>query len=263
MLARCTSEPRSNRGAQGGARTTESLLDTNRSLRGATRWLPLWSAQGGDLGVIFACPRRGECLLELVNDDLEQPRGSIDVLQWMVPEVAKAGSRRKLIFYQVMGRIRDQDLASVRGTADPGCDVDGEPAQTFFAHRRLARVDSHPYADRRPARPWMGMQATLKLDRGRHGVFSATEDNEESISLTIDDLAAEEVEGPSEQNAVVRENALVIIAESLEQFRGALDVGEKKRDGPSRELSHVQCKVSRALVRKSKRPTTSGPSGAR
>jgi hypothetical protein len=79
----------------------------------------------------------------------------------------------------------------------------------------------------------------LKLDRGGHGVSCTAKHDEERIALTIDHLTAKQVERSSKQSSVIRENALVLIAERLEQPRRALDVGEEKRYGAGRKLSHI------------------------
>jgi hypothetical protein len=124
--------------------------------------------------------------------------------------------------------------------------VYGESREALFAEGRLPGIDADPNAESAAIRPRVRRQRTLSLDGGGHGVLRTAECDEERIALPIDDLAAMEVECPSKERPVIREHALVVIAQRFEQLRRTLDVCEEKGDGAARQFRHDRIKVLRA-----------------
>jgi hypothetical protein len=89
VVAGCSAETPPNHRAQGISRARGSVAGMNRfrsqALRGDSSEVLTLSSTQRDLGGTVACPRRRECLLQLLNDELEEPRRSVDVLEPVFP----------------------------------------------------------------------------------------------------------------------------------------------------------------------------------
>lgn len=83
---------------------------------------------------------------------------------------------------------------------------------------------THPHLDTLPE--VMGRQCPLCRHRTCDCVLGAGEGTEEGVSLGVDLDAAVCREGVPQEPAVLLENACVALPQSVEQARGALNIGE-------------------------------------
>ncbi len=130
-------------------------------------------------------------------------------------------------------------MAALAGGAEPRRSHDVEPEIPLAADGRLARVQAHPHPDDRAVRPLVGGVGALRLDRGRDSVAGAGEGEEERVALRVDLDAPALAEPLAHQPAVVAEDALVPLAEELQERRRALDVAEDEGDGAARKGWHA------------------------
>ncbi len=86
---------------------------------------------------------------------------------------------------------------------DAGGADDVEPEVALFSHVRLAGVDPHPDTYLLPLLPFVIVQRTLRVDRGRHRVARAGEREEEGVALRVDLRPATGAEGLADETAMV------------------------------------------------------------
>jgi hypothetical protein len=118
--------------------------------------------------------------------------------------------------------------------ADTGGFVDPHPDVAFAADYRLAGVNPHSHLHVRAVGPGVSRKRILCSDGARDGILRARKGNEEGVALGIYLAAVELGERRPEQAMVLLEYVRIAGAESLEQARRPLDVGEEERDGAGR-----------------------------
>src|SRR5437667_8471865 len=105
--------------------------------------------------------------------------GSRQILEAVLSQVEDHDLARE-IAGEVAGRLRDEDLATVRRCADPRRTVDVEPHETGRAAHRLAGVEAHPDSDREG--PVVPSERLLALDGREQGLASPRECVEEAVA---------------------------------------------------------------------------------
>jgi hypothetical protein len=103
-------------------------------------------------------------------------------------------------------------------------------------------VETHSNADR-PA-----CERTLALGGGRNCVRHTREGDEEGVALRVDLDPAVGAECASEHSAMLTQRIRVLVSELVEEPCRALDVGEEKRNYPSRKIPPHSAMMSRAIV---------------
>ena len=83
------------------------------------------------------------------------------------------------------------------------------------------------------------VQAILRLDRGRDGVRRSLEDDEERVAAGVEHDAIVSGDCGAHHAVVLGEETGVVVAELVQQSRGALDVGEEEGDCSGREVEHA------------------------
>jgi hypothetical protein len=115
-------------------------------------------------------------------------------LQAMEPEVGNDNGRVK----EVARRAREQHLAAVSSSSNPGAFDDVETDVSVGDPIGLAGVQAHPHTDR-PA-----VQGALRVQRRGDGVTGARERHEERVALRIDLRAAVLAERCAQQPSVLQ-----------------------------------------------------------
>ena len=108
----------------------------------------------------------------------------------MLTDVDQADVRGKVVFDQVAGDRRNDDLAAMGGSADTCRTVDSEADVALAADAWLPSVQAHADPELRAVRPRVGGQGSLRRHRRRHRILRAAECDEEGVTLRIDLLAA-------------------------------------------------------------------------
>ena len=160
---------------------------------------------------------------------LEEPLRPPEVLQSMLPEVAKRRAFREPALDVLGGRLGQQDLAAVTGRHDPRRPVHRGPKEVPAARLDLAGVDPHPHPYRAPVRPRLREQPVLSGDRGRHGADWNGKDGHESVAGRLDDLTARIGDRGSDDRVVPFEGRPHRLRVRLPQAGAALDVREEER----------------------------------
>ena len=111
--------------------------------------------------------------------------------------------------------------------------VDVHPHVLVVGDARLAAVDAHPHTDTD------FVQAILRLDRGRDGVRRSLEDDEERVAAGVEHDAIVSGDCGAHHAVVLGKETGVVVAELVQQSRGALDVGEEEGDCSGREVEHA------------------------
>ena len=112
--------------------------------------------------------------------------------------------------------------------------MDTQPDVAVTPDYRLASVEPHSHPHVHAVGPGLSRKSLLCRDGARDGILRARKGNEEGVALGIDLAAVELGEHPPEQAMVLLEHVRIAGAESLEQARRPLDVGEEERDRASR-----------------------------
>jgi hypothetical protein len=188
--------------------------------------------------LLVAGAERREVARQSFDHELEDALGSGEVLQRLIAQVAQGNGRDLLVIDDSGRRAREQDLAAVRDRADPSRPMDGDPHVPFVAGVSLARVKAHAHRDPTAVLPRLTVERALGRDCGRHGVAGMFEHDEEGVSLRIDFRAAVLNERSAQQRTMGGEHCAVLLAESLDQPRRTVHVGEQKSDGAARRLRH-------------------------
>ena len=101
---------------------------------------------------------------------------------------------------------------------------------------RLGRVDAYAHPNGDAVRPRLAGMAALHVDSGGDGVLRSRERYEERFPLGVDLLSTVAAHGVTDELVMSPEDAPVAGAETLEQPRRALDIGEEERHRPCWEL---------------------------
>ena len=161
--------------------------------------------------------------------ELEEPDRPLEVLQPVLAELSQ------LAVDERPRRRRDDNLATVAGRGDPRGTVQLAAGIALARQQRLARMQAHPHLDgarlqRRLARGGGGQ----RLDRIGIGV-------EEGVALRVDLGTTMRGEGASQKAAVLGERLdVALLAELLDETRGAFDVREEEGDGRKLSVRHAR-----------------------
>jgi hypothetical protein len=133
---------------------------------------------------------------------------------------------------EVARRPRDERLPAMTDSGDSGRAVDVDANVALLGEQRLSGVDAYADTD------WSVVQCVLCATCGRESVSRAGERDEEGIALRVDLDATVRREHLAQQTPVLPEKVGVRVAEFAQQSSRALDIREKERDGPARQLAH-------------------------
>ena len=172
----------------------------------------------------------GKLARKTVRKELEDAFGAREVLQPVLAEVDKPLPRWKVVFDDVAGRAREEDLASVAGRGDAGAAVHRKAHVAAVIERRLAGMYSDPNTHLPPVWPRVLNERALCSDRRGNGVAGARKDDEERVALRVDLAASVLLECLAEQAAVLREDLAVPLPELALEPGRTLDVCEQERD---------------------------------
>jgi hypothetical protein len=177
--------------------------------------------------------QRRKCGLEARHVQLVDALGPIEVLEPVLPEVAKLPSLQ-LGILEYGGRGEgDEYLAAVRGRHDPGGAVDAEAIVPLFGHSRLGRMDAHPHTQPGSRRPLVRFEPLLAVDRSGRRLIGARECEEERVALPVYLVAPVLAHGGAQDLPVVRERLPVRLAQLLQKLCGSLDVREEEGETSS------------------------------
>ena len=138
-----------------------------------------------------------------------------------------------LVINKLPGRRREQNLPTVAAGGDPRAEVNVDSDVPLLCDERFACVNAHSYTHRAVT------EASLRVACGANRVRGARERNEECISLRVDLDPAVPREGIAQDTTMFGQNFGIAFPELLKQARRPLDVREKQRDGPARQLAHT------------------------
>src|SRR5439155_26695112 len=114
--------------------------------------------------------------------------------------------------------VREDDLPSVCSGSDPRRAVNVDADVAFVRHDRLARVDTHAYAD------LTGFELPPRFGSRSNGVAGSRKSDEERIALRVDLDTGVLGECVSEDTPVLGEQIGVSRSVLLQESRRALDV---------------------------------------
>jgi hypothetical protein len=181
-------------------------------------------------------PGRREVGAQIGNDQLVEPFGTVEVLEFVHPEVVEAEVGQDVVDEDGVRRLREQDLAAVSRGADAGGAVDAEADVALAGDRRLGRVHAHAHAQVALGGPGMSAEGPLGGERGGDGRLRARKDDEERVALRVDLASACVGDRLPEQPLLVGEQVAVGVAQAFEQTSRAFDVGEEEGDGSRGQL---------------------------
>ena len=151
--------------------------------------------------------------------DLVEAHRLGQILQTMLAEVVE-----RPVLQELAGGVRDDDLAAVPCSADPGGAVDVDAYVPLFRGNRRSRMEAHAHADRPAGERLLSARSRRdSADRRRECV-------EEGVALGVDLDTVVSGERVSQGAPVVGEDRGIAVAMLLDQPRRALDVGEEQRD---------------------------------
>src|SRR5713101_5387371 len=157
------------------------------------------------------------------------------VFQPVQTEVAQTKTLRQACLDQGPSRVRNDDLAAVRGRRDPRGVMNIDADVLIADEWRFAGVEANPDADRFIPRPRLGGEFTLRLGGCAARVQGALEHAEKRIAFGAQFPAVAACERRT-QNLVMNHLRLhVALAELLHQLSRSLDIGEKERYGAGRK----------------------------
>jgi hypothetical protein len=129
----------------------------------------------------------------------------------------------------------------VAGAPDSRCAVHVHPDVALIGQQRLARVQTHPHAQRSSRKGLLGLRG------GCEGITGACERDEERITLSVDLDPVVPGERLPQHPSMLGQRLGICLSELREQPGGTLDVGEQERDGPRGQLPHgAHCAVNTA-----------------
>ena len=163
----------------------------------------------------------------------------IEILEPVLAEVAQGGSLELCVLEDGRGCQRDEDLAPVSCSHDPGRAVHAEPVVALGGGARLGRVDPHSYAQLASRRPLVASQRPLGVDRCAGRLIGARKGKEKRVSLVVDLLAGVGAGSPAQDLPVVGERLSVPLAQTLQQPRRPFDIREES-DGSSEQRGHAR-----------------------
>ena len=127
------------------------------------------------------------------------------------------------------------------GSRDPRRTIDVEADIVVRADDRLARMKSHPDADRPDVRgPGLGREGALRVGCGRDRRDGTLEDDEECVSLGRDLDPTGLLDRCAQDGVVTFEEGAECRAQGGREAGGSLDVREQERHGPDGEESRAR-----------------------
>jgi hypothetical protein len=130
-------------------------------------------------------------------------------------------------------------VPAVSGGGDARASMDVDADVVVAGDQRFARVEPHPHARLRAARPVMERESGLRVGRSLDGATRVGEGDEEAVALRIHFDAVVAPERLTQQPTVLCENICVVVPELVQQARRALDVGEEEGNCAAREVPHA------------------------
>ena len=126
----------------------------------------------------FETARRWELAFQVRHDELEQPLSRGEVRQTVLAEVEHLGRVERAFSEEVARRLREEDLARVRGTPDALRAADAQPRVPVVRGDRFGRADADPEAADASRR-------ALATDRGCNRVPRAGKGDEQGIAVRV------------------------------------------------------------------------------
>jgi hypothetical protein len=171
--------------------------------------------RGGGTGCVRS--QRGKVLGERVDLELEDPFRPVEVLQALLAQIAQAHVLGQLVLDQFTRRVREQHLAAVSRSHDPGRAMNTKSDITPFTDRGLARMKSDPDAQLGPGRPLMRRERPLSRDCRRDRVAGPREGHEKGVALRVDLLSVRVLERLTKKPLMLLQYVPVTVAERPEQ----------------------------------------------
>jgi hypothetical protein len=153
--------------------------------------------------------RRRELALEPVNRQLEQLLRSRDVLEAELAVFAELELGRLEVLDDSGRCVRDEDLTTVRGCADPGRPMDSDTDVPRRMEERLRRMQPDANAKLGAIRPLDVCEASLDVDRGCNRIRCTLERREVRVALSVDHVALVSATRVLDQAAVLGANVAI------------------------------------------------------
>src|SRR5438552_14520122 len=103
----------------------------------------------------------------------------------MHPRVAQCHILRQLVAHDVCGRLRQDDLTTVRESTQPRAPMYCRPLVVSVRQLRFPRVQSYPNANRRIVGPRFGMHRALESNCTLERRAGPREHGERAVTLTL------------------------------------------------------------------------------
>src|SRR5215469_9100909 len=136
------------------------------------------------------------------------------------------------MLHQVMGRLREQNLACVSGVHNAGSVMYIQANVAFRSELWLACMQADARQHDRILGPIVGGQSMLDSHGCPSRVDGAGKDDKEGIALCIDLIAVPLPKCSAHNLAIIGEQTGVLIAQLLHQMCGFCHVSEEHRQGP-------------------------------
>ena len=242
---------------RGDQRDLRCAPDERRELRGQLH-------RAGSAGA-----RCRKVILEVGCRELYETLRPVEALQRKRTEIGERPAVGGLLLEHARSTARDEDLTSVRRSADSRGTVDLEPDVTVGGALRLARVDADPRAHLDVFRPRVSPKVALDAHRRAGGISGCGEGAERAVALEVDDRAAVCPDRPRKDLPEGVENRRIAVAEPANERCRPVHVREDERDRAGRQvpgwrpsaveaLGHERGKVVdhelRELARRGERP---------
>ena len=217
-------------------------------------------------------PDRREVALEILDNQLPEPLGLIEILEPMDTEISELGALGERFPDEGARRVGEEHLAAVPDAGDAAGAVNVESDVPLGAEAGLAGVHAHPDPDLDVVRPRLAGERALRGNGGRDRSGRRWKGDEEGVPLGPHLDATLRLEGRPQQLLVSSEDRRPSLALRLEQPGRPLDVGEQERDGTGQQLGHsvlsVRCRwrpaqdpTPSARLRRCARPSAFLPNG--
>src|SRR5258708_36669156 len=144
------------------------------------------------------------------------------------------------MLYQVVCRLRQQYLSTMRGLHDPCCIVYVQANIALADQGRLTCMKTHTHSHYDTFGPGMSNKGTLGSHCCQDSLSGPNKNDEETIPLRIDLVTVMLAKSRAQQIAVLAQHASILLAQLLEQVRRPLDVSKEQCDGSCRQLRHAK-----------------------
>src|SRR4051794_5468284 len=101
----------------------------------------------------------------------------------MLPQARQVQSLGCRIADQLVGQLREQDLAAVRDVAQAGAAVDGRSVVVALTQVGLSGVYGHPDTKWRLCGPRLDLKCALDVAGGCNGITCSAENGEETVAF--------------------------------------------------------------------------------